>query len=96
MDLDSLTTTRLKEGEFASQIMDHPRSEKMGKVFVTPETKALLQYIGEKYNIGPSGVAALLLEELRREGQMEQVWKAHCNRRRRTLYRAKYGPTAGQ
>ena len=66
------------------------RTQKLGKVFVSEETKAILAVIGEKYQIGPSGIAALIIEELRAEGQLNHIWKAHCNRRRKRLYRAKY------
>lgn len=89
MDLDSLTTTRVAHGHIASMPIDHVRSERLGKVWVTPETKAMLHYIGEQYGIGASGIAALLIEELRHQGQLQQVWKAHRNRRRRIGYHRK-------
>lgn len=92
VDLDSFTKRRLAPGAFASVPIDHVRSEKLGKVFITPETKAMLALIGEPHDIGPSGVAALLVEELRHQGQLAQVWRAQRNRRRKALYRRKYGP----
>jgi hypothetical protein len=91
MDLESWTTIRTLPGAIPTEPIDHPRSERLGKVFVTPETKALLAVIGERIGIGASGVAALLVEELRHQGQINQVWKAHQNRRRRAKYQTRYG-----
>lgn len=83
--LDSLEP-KVAEGHQFSVPLDHARSERLGKVFVTPETKTMLATIAARhYDMGASGVAALLVEELRASGQLEQVWKAHKNRRRRTI-----------
>lgn len=88
--IDQWTTVRLAPGQDLAAPVDHPRPCKLGKVFVTEETKAILGMLGEAYCIGPSGVAALLIEELRHQGQIEQVWKAHRNRRRKLRYHARH------
>lgn len=83
--LDSLEP-KVAEGHQFSVPLAHARCEKLGKVFVTPDTKLALQTIAARhFDMGASGVAALLVEELCASGQIEQVWKAHKNRRRRTI-----------
>lgn len=96
MDIDSWTTTSNAADAQSWAPVDHPRSEKLGKVYVTPTTKAILGVMGEKHNIGASGIAALLIEELRHQGQLQHVWKAHRNRRRKALYRKRYGAQSDQ
>lgn len=93
VDLDSFET-KVAEGHTKTEYVEprNGRSERLGKVYVTPETKAILNFIGEASEIGgASGVAGQMLEELRKQGQLHQLWKSRCNRLRKANYHKKYG-----
>jgi hypothetical protein len=96
MDLDSWCTTRTAPDAKPNPPVVHTRSEKLGKVWVTPTLKAMLAEMGAPHGIGASGVLALLGEELRAQGQLHQVFKAQRNRRRRRLYHEKYGKRSNE
>ncbi|QOZ25346.1 hypothetical protein [Bradyrhizobium sp. CCBAU 51753] len=63
------------------------RTEALNKVKVTPETKALLDELGQRLGIGPGGVAGSLIEELAAQGTLAQTWRAQNNRHRKIMYR---------
>ncbi len=50
------------------------RSAKCGKVFLRPETKAYLLTLSVNSRLGASGVAAVVLEELKDQGKLEEYF----------------------
>lgn len=65
----------------------HQRTAKIIRVFVSPETKALLIELGAEISSGAGGAGGLILEELAHHGLLEQVWQAQQKRHMAKLAR---------
>lgn len=90
-DLDRWTNTALAPGHDAEPRLMDLRSERLGKnVRVRPETKAELNALGKRINVGAAGIAGRILEELACQGILFQTYRAAVNRRRKAIYRLKY------